>query len=255
MPSLCILLPALHFIAFSLSGVHWILLPSPSLDFTAFFLPSPDYRSLDKIMASSRPCLSRFREFDVDELSFFVEEEVNERAADKIRDGHLDGVTFLLLEEADMKELFPVLGDRLHIKELLRYYKDQEKGAVSIIFFPKKYFAYRIMFPQVAVPKSQLQVPPRSSSWLENFHVDKVYSTKTMEFLSGTTSTLTKAIRAEIVGHLYYRVLQHTSRPTSGEYKAVCSALVAEFPSLTDCEEAPYVCISNSTSPNRECLN
>lgn len=68
-----------------------------------------------------------------------------------------------------------------------------------------------------------------------------MYSTKVMQYLNGINPNMTKAIRAEIVSHLYHRVQQYTSRPTPEEYKTVCRALIKEFPCLVETPEAPIV--------------
>ena len=52
-----------------------------------------------------------------------------------------------------------------------------------------------------------------------------------MEYLNGVSSTLTKAMRAEIVGSLYHRVLQYTTTPSLTQYEAVCLALVSDVKS------------------------
>lgn len=80
-------------------------------------------------------CLEQFKAIGVEELAEFLETEINERAANIIREGQLSGAGFLLLEEADIKELWTVIGDRVHVKELWSYYKTKHgtsNGTVSM---------------------------------------------------------------------------------------------------------------------------
>lgn len=61
-------------------------------------------------------------EFDVEELCEFLSSsgDVSEDAVEKFRSNRISGLTFFELDEADLKELIPCLGDRKVIQRILK---------------------------------------------------------------------------------------------------------------------------------------
>ena len=166
-------------------------------------------------MASAHPPLQQFIELDMEELAEFVEEEISAHAATVVQECGLNGAAFLLLEESDIREQWTVLRERIHITTLedlqgtngvlqpsrkinfinnLIYYKFQQ----CVLSF------FRPPFPQPA--KYLIPVDGCKTS-----KVDKVYSIKTMEYIRGEQSGLSKGIRAEISTTVYCNTqpLQH----------------------------------------------
>ena len=92
------------------------------------------------------------------------------------------------------------------------------------------------IFFQATIPTAS-QVP-HSSGWVQDFKGGQSLLYQDYGIYPGRA---VGAIKRDTSRDLYHRILQYTTTPTLAEYKAVCTALVTEFPSLIEKLEALIV--------------
>lgn len=75
------------------------------------------------------------KDFEVGELCDFLSSsgELSEEAVDKFRSNRISGAVFFDLDDADLKELLPILGDRKVVQRIIKSY--QPTQTVSIFRF------------------------------------------------------------------------------------------------------------------------
>lgn len=72
--------------------------------------------------------MSELSAADVDEFCDYLEEKgLDETTVESFRHNAMSRATFLLLEEEDLKELVPLIGNRVKVRQLLRALKCETK--------------------------------------------------------------------------------------------------------------------------------
>lgn len=76
--------------------------------------------------------------YSTEELCDYLPGEVHQDAVlDTLREHDISGRIFVSLTEDDLKDLFPVLGERLSITTVLRQLKKQERESIQSNSKPK----------------------------------------------------------------------------------------------------------------------
>ena len=75
------------------------------------------------------------KDFEVEELCHFLSSsgELSEETVDKFRSNRISGNVFFDLDDADLKELLPILGDRKVVQRIIKSY--QPNQTVSVFGF------------------------------------------------------------------------------------------------------------------------
>ena len=70
-------------------------------------------------------------QLNVSQFSDYLQDlEFSESVSHKFEENEISGSTFLALEEEDLKELVPVMGIRIKLKELMRTLKKEVSGSI-----------------------------------------------------------------------------------------------------------------------------
>ena len=185
---------------------------------------------------------SEVSQFGVEELFSFLlselETDVSTESLSVLKRNRVNGKIFLDLEESDLKEIIPLLGERKAIKSIIDSFKVKDKVLKIVHTYKAGYFNDSVCKQVIpaATPKGPIVY---GSSFLSDFEVPKKYSKRTMEAIE--SGELTKSVRIDIINVLALKVFQYTSNPTSEEYTSVCIRLITAYPVLKDTIGNGYV--------------
>ncbi|CAI8031484.1 hypothetical protein GBAR_LOCUS17865 [Geodia barretti] len=186
---------------------------------------------------------------------------LSESILDNIFEHKIDGEVFLSLNDENLREIAPLLGDRLKIKRLisetlvkLDTCLQPVRSALSALPSASALGFVGSAFSQ----EDDDSLPERCNKdvceinhgepsspglpkldWAEGLALPTRFSTPTTKAIE--TGVLTKSARVEIVHSVATLMLMHTSRPTPHDLDTVSRRLIVKHPKLRDTVDKGYM--------------
>jgi len=204
-------------------------------------------------------------DWDADDFASYLKERgLHKDVVTNIIDNRITSALFLSLNEDDLKELAPTIGDRIALRKILEQARKvsnpERKYNVNIELLPIQCQEQTdLVFPvtddpppsneiNIATSSQPLREPncnpavtqsssvTSSSDWHFQFTIPELHSFSQPVKDAVKTGLITAQARREINQVLRTYMTAHTIKPTSEQYNIVCRKLIVKFPKLQDTE-------------------
>jgi len=193
---------------------------------------------------------------------FLLSKGIDSSVATKILDNRIDGELFVELEEIDLTEIAPVLGDRMRLRKILNTVRNSVRKFVEVVDYTVNFKTTqdRSMLDLSSVSNADVMAmvePSPLSSATANSSTDDGVPCNAVQMSSSSnwhlafaipelstfsdsvkdavrTGVTTSKARREITQVLRTYITAHTFYPKPEQYTTVCKKLVEKYPKLCD---------------------